>query len=110
MRGEDPVTANREALTRDLTNLALRAQDFYHRPYSKGGGQGSFVWLTADASGLARLTPKPMSSNGWFSILTAGTATSVVLRGLGTQRGTDGNPLIFDITVLADSTSIVFNN
>ena len=66
--------------------------------------------LTADAAGLANLTSKPTNSNGTYQISTAGHATSVVLRGLGTQKGSDGTLLSFDITVLADSTSIVFNN
>ena len=55
MRGEDPRSANKEALTRDLMNLALRAQDYYHRPQSRGGGQESFVELTANYDGLAKL-------------------------------------------------------
>ena len=110
MRGEDPVMANREALARDLTNLALRAQDFYHRPLSKGGGQGSFVLLTADLPGMAKLTSKVINSNGTYSIWMAGTATQVVLSGRGTQKGSDGSPLYFHIQVFADSMYMTFNN
>jgi hypothetical protein len=110
VRGEDPAMANKEAVTRDLTNLALRAQDFYHRPAAKGGGQGSFALLTADAAGLAKLTSKPTNSNGTYSIMTAGTATSVVIRGTGTAKGTDGNYLCIDIVVFADSSYMIFNN
>src|SRR5437867_9112345 len=91
MRGEDPRTANKEALTRDLMNLALRAQDYYRRPHSKLGGEGSFVLLTSNADGLAKLTSKPSNSNGTFSIMTAGDATHVVLHAVGTQIGADGN-------------------
>ena len=109
VRGEDPAMANKEALTRDLTNLALRAQDFYYRPTAKGGGQGSFVLLDA-GTGMSRLTSKPTNSNGTYSILTAGTATNVVIHGNGTAKGTDGNYLSVDMTVFADSTSVVFNN
>jgi len=110
MRAEDPTMANREALARDLANLALRAQDYYHRPSSKGGGGGSFVLLTADAAGLSRLTSKVTNSNGTYQISTAGTATSVVITGNGTMKGTDGNPLDFDMTVFADSMSLIINN
>ena len=109
-RGEDPVMANREALARDLTNLALRAQDFYYRPTAKGGGHGSFGLLTADAAGLSRLTSKATNSNGTYYINTAGTSISVEISGLGTMKGTDGNPLNFDIQVFADSTYMTFNN
>lgn len=104
MRGEDPRSANKEALARDLQNLALRAQDYYHRPISKVGGQGSFTGLT-----LAKLTSKPTNANGYFSISTV-SATCAVLHGIGTQKGTDGALLSVDIQVFADSTYMQFNN
>jgi hypothetical protein len=110
MRGEDPRSANKEALARDLQNLALRAQDYYSRPMSKGGGQGSFTGLTADAAGLAKLTSKATNADGTFSILTAGNATSIELQGIGTQIGTDGCLLSVDLQVFADSTYMTFNN
>jgi hypothetical protein len=109
MRGEDPVMANKEAVTKDLTILALRAQDFYHRPASKGGGQGSFVLLDAGI-GFSKLASKPVNPNGTYSILTAGTATEVVIHGQGTERGTNGVSLSIDMHVLPDSTWCVFNN
>ena len=110
MRGEDPRSANKEALTRDLTNLAYRAQDYSRRPASKGGGEGSFAGLTANAAGLAKLTSKATNSNGTFSISTAGSAVTVVLHASGTQMGTDGAYLSIDATVLPDSISITYNN
>jgi hypothetical protein len=110
VRGEDPAMSNREAVTRDLTNLALRAQDFYYRPTANGGGQGSFILLTYDPLGWARLASKSTSSNGTYSILIGGTATNVVIHGQGTAKGTDGNYISVDMTVFADSTSVVYNN
>ncbi|HCV44225.1 MAG TPA: hypothetical protein DGH68_12125 [Bacteroidetes bacterium] len=110
MRGEDPRSANKEALARDLSNLALRAQDYYHRPISKGGGQGTFTGLTCDAAGLAKLTSKGMNVDGTFSILTAGCGTSVELQAVGTQLGTDGSLIFIRIDVFADSTYITFCN
>src|SRR5512134_1075091 len=74
---DNAVSANKDAVTNDLVNLASRAQQFYRRPTALGGGQGSFVLLTADAAGLAKLTSKPINSNGTYSILNAGTATTV---------------------------------
>jgi len=106
---DNAVSANKDAVTNDLVNLASRAQQFYRRPTALGGGQGSFVLLDA-GTGLSKLTSKPTNSNGTYSILTPGTATSVVLHGQGTEKGTDGNYLSIDMTVLADSTSVVFNN
>ena len=110
MFSDNAVSANKDAVTNDLVNLASRAQQFYRRPTALGGGQGSFVILTADVAGLAKLTSKATNSNGTYKIKTAGTATQVVLNGLGTEKGTDGNALNIDMTVLADSTSVTFNN
>ena len=108
--GDDAAQASRIAVQTDLFNLATKAQQFYFRPATKGGGQGSFVLLTADAAGFAKLTSKPTNSNGTYWILTAGTWTSVVLHGQGTEKGADGNYLSVDMTVFADSTSVVFHN
>ena len=110
MRGEDPITANKEALVKDLTNLALRAQDYYHLPLSKGGGQGSFCGLTANSAGLAKLTSKPANGDGTFAIHTAGDGTTVELWGFGTQKGTDGCLLLVTILIFADSTYVTFTN
>jgi hypothetical protein len=107
--GDDAAQASRIAVQTDLIGLATMAQQFYFRPATKGGGQGSFVLLNA-GDGLSKLTSKPTNSNGTYSILTAGTATSVVLRGLGTEKGTDGNYVSVEIVVFADSVALTFNN
>ncbi|MBM2839967.1 MAG: hypothetical protein HW412_495 [Bacteroidetes bacterium] len=107
---DNAVSANKDAVTNDLVNLASRAQQFYRRPTALGGGQGSFVLLTATPAGLAKLTSKAINSNGTYSISTAGSATQVELHGLGTEKGTDGNPLDINMMVLADSTYVTFNN
>jgi hypothetical protein len=107
---DNAVSANKDAVVNDLVNLASRAQQFYRRPTALGGGQGSFALLTADATGLGRLTSKASNANGTYSIVTAGTATSVELHGVGTENGVDGNPLSIDMWVFDDSTSVEFNN
>lgn len=111
MRGEDPRTANREALALDLTHLALRAQDYYHRPVSTGGGQGTFIGLNADATGLSKLTSRPRNTNGTFAIVMAGDARSVALMGVGDQKGADGVCFIkLTMMVFADSMALTENN
>jgi hypothetical protein len=111
MRGEDPRTANREAVERDLRTLALRAQEFYLRSAAMGGGEGAFdgshggtgLWL------ITQLASMPSSSNGSY-ILGTVTATSIVLTATGTQLGTDGNPITVIANVLPDSVFVVFSN
>lgn len=110
MRGEDPRSANKEALTADLSNLALRAQEYYRRPMSKGGGGGTFAGLTADAAGFSKLASKGSNGNGMFWIRTAGDATSVEVEGFGTQIGADGQPINVRITVMADSCAFMYCN
>lgn len=107
---DNAVSANRDAVTNDLVNLASRAQQFYRRPSALGGGGNSFVGLTADAAGLAKLTAKPTNANGSYSVMTAGTSTSVVLKGVGTEKGTNGSALEVQISVFADSTFVAQQN
>ncbi|MEW6509920.1 MAG: hypothetical protein AB1428_03060 [Bacteroidota bacterium] len=89
MFSDSAISANRDALTNDLVNLASRAQQFYRRPTSLGGGGNSFTLLTADATGLKRLTNNATNANGTYTIFTAGSGTgtsaTVVLNGVGTE-------------------------
>jgi Tfp pilus assembly protein PilE len=110
MFSDNAVSANKDAVTNDLVNLASRAQQYYRRPTALGGGQGSFTGLTADAAGLAKLTSKATNANGTYSILTAGDGTSVELQGVGTENGTDGDPITIEMLVFADSTAVTFTN
>jgi Tfp pilus assembly protein PilE len=110
MFSDNAVSANKDAVTNDLVNLASRAQQYYRRPTALGGGQGSFTGLTADAAGLSKLTSKATNSNGTYSITGAGSTTSVTLQGLGTEKGTNGSPINITMLVFADSTYVTFNN
>ncbi len=87
MFSDNAISANRDAVSNDLVNLAARAQQYYRRPTALGGGGNSFVGLTADAAGLAKLTNMPAggNSNGTYSIVTAGTANQVVIQGVGKE-------------------------
>ena len=110
MFSDNAVSANKDAVTNDLVNLASRAQQYYRRPQALGGGGGTFAGLTADAAGLAKLTSKAKNSNGSYVVRTAGDATSVELEGFGTEKGTDAQPINVRMIVLADSTSVQFMN
>ncbi len=87
MFSDNAVSANRDAVSNDLVNLAARAQQFYRRPAALGGGGNSFVGLTADATGLAKLTNMALgkNANGTYTVSSAGTANQVILRGIGTE-------------------------
>jgi len=107
---DNAVSANRDAVTNDLVNLASRAQQFYRRPTALGGGGNSFVGITADAAGLAKLTSKSKNANGTYSVSTPGTSTSVVLAGTGTEKGTNGSAISVTMSVFSDSTYVSQTN
>jgi Tfp pilus assembly protein PilE len=107
---DNAAHANRGAVISDLVNLAARAQQFYRRPTALDGGGNSFVGLTADDAGMSKLTNRPTNANGTYSILSAGTTTGVVIRGVGTEHADETNYVTMDIHVCsgnADSAVII---
>ncbi len=77
------VQSNRDAIIADLNNLASQAQMYYKKPASLGGGGNSFV-------GFAIPTGMGSNANGAYTISTAGTATTIIFQGVGTEKGDDG--------------------
>jgi Tfp pilus assembly protein PilE len=105
MFSDSAIKADREAVRNDLENLASRAQQYYHRPTSLGGGGNSFNGLTADAAGIAKLTNKTTNGNGSYSIVIAGSGTggdaTVTLQGIGTEIF-NGSPVCLRVRVWRD--------
>ena len=113
MFNDSAVSANRDAVTNDLVNLAARAQQYYRRPTALGGGNASFVNLTV-AGGMKLLTKTTLASwtngNGIYTIKTAGTggaSAEVDFQGQGTETGNDGtNKVTVVMQVWADSAKV----
>lgn len=105
---DNAQSANRDAVTNDLVNLASRAQQHYRRPAALGGGQGAF---DASKGGVAidvmtKLTSKPTNANGTYVLGTVA-ADNLILTGTGTETGFDGtSPVTVEMTVWADSSKI----
>ncbi len=98
------ASSNLEAITNDLIVLASRAQQYYLKPASLGGGGNSFSGLSADAAGMGKLAKKASNENGAFSVSTAGNANSVTLQGVGKSDGDgDGTNCTVRVTVFSDS-------
>ncbi len=94
------VQANRDAVVADLNNLAAQAQQYYKKPTSLGGGGNSFV-------GFSIPTGMSSNANGTYTISTAGTATSIVFQGVGTEKGDNGTSgVTHRATVTATSITI----
>jgi len=99
--------SNLDAVCADIIIFANRAQMHYRRPLAMGGGGESFASLTATAIGIAYLTTQPTNDNGAYSIIVAGTATSVTLQGVGLNDADgDGTYATATIQVWPDSTDL----
>jgi hypothetical protein len=113
---DNAISANRDAVTNDLINLGARAQQFYRRPISLGGGQNSFDLLGTDMSKLVNGVPAGTSEwtnpNGTYTLESAsgsGDAASAVISGVGTEKSS-GSPVKVTCTVTADSIKTVVDN
>jgi hypothetical protein len=104
---DSAIGANRDAVTNDLVNLASRCQQYYRRPTAMGGGGNSFVGLTADAAGIRKLTNHSSNANGSYAIQTAGTATGLVIQGIGTEYVEGTDYVTMQIHVFSDRTDSV---
>ena len=98
---DSAASTNRDALTSDLVYLASRAQHYYRRPVSMGGGEGSFAAITFD-----KLFSEPSNSNGRYFINGAASATQVTLRGVGRERINATDTVTVDVRVTADSATV----
>ena len=105
MFNDSAVSANRDAVTNDLINLASRAQQFYRRPTALGGGGGSFATLT-DISQIAKTKKGSALVNGNGSY-TLATGNPVLITGVGTEYGMDPATKVTGVMqVWADSAKV----
>lgn len=109
---ENAVTSNKDAIASDLLNIFARVQQFYNTPRSMAGGGRSYVGLTADAAGMLRLVSTDFSSNGngVYTIRTAGTATSIILQGVGNSVMSDGSYPTLSCTIRAGQATVTIEN
>jgi hypothetical protein len=102
---DNAVSANRDAVTNDLVNLASRAQQYYRRPTALGGGEGKFDGLT-----FKMLTSMPggKNPNGTFALASGNTGQGpVILTATGTEIGFDGTSKVkLQMQVWPDSAKI----
>jgi len=105
MFNDSATSANRDAVTNDLVNLASRAQQYYRRPTALGGGGGSFAGLTIKH--LTKTNGTTMiNGNGEYEV-TSVAADNIVLGGTGTESGNNpSNPVHVQMTVWADSARV----
>jgi len=101
MYQDNAIDHNRAAVIGDLKKLAIKAQQYYSKPTSLGGGGNTFSALTADATGLAQLATTAFTdnANGTYTIKTAGSDSGIVFEGVGKIGLSDGTYPTYDMTV-----------
>jgi hypothetical protein len=89
---DNAISANRDAVTNDLVNLGARAQQFYRRPTSLGGGQNSFTALGTDMRKLVNGAQAAnwINPNGTYAISSGGDQ-EITLTGTGTEKVSGSN-------------------
>jgi Tfp pilus assembly protein PilE len=108
MFGASAASANLDAVTNDLLHYASRAQQYYVKPTSMGGGGNSFADLASDADLPSLLGVQLSNDNGTYSIAAAGDNNSVKIQGVGLYDGDgDGTDVTITIEVFEDSLATV---
>ncbi len=98
---DQAASSNRDELQMDLAQLGVRAQTYFRRPTTLGGGGGSFAGLT-----MQRLTSRVTNLNGSYSLSpdpVPGSASSVKITGIGTETAQDGSQVKVVMQVFPDS-------
>ncbi len=105
MFSANAATANVDSVINDLMNLAAKAQQFYLKPKSMGGGGLSFKSIT-----IEDLTTKPTNENGTYKIRRK-RRKRLVLIGEGNFDGDgDGKNCKVRAIVFPDSIAIKIRN
>jgi len=103
------ASANRDQLVADLAQFGVRAQAYYRRPSTLGGGESSFKGLT-----ISKITSFTPNLNGLYSLdpdPVSGTPASIKLVGVGTETGLDGaTPVKVVMVVFADTMNVDEND
>ncbi len=98
MFGQNAVQANQDAVTQDVLTIASRAQGWFRRPTSMGGGGNKFSGCTL---GLLNFPVK--NDNGTYAVGSI-TVTDMIIDGIGTEDGGGAaTPLKVSVKVMADS-------
>lgn len=101
------VPDQREAIAGDLRLLAKHAQEYRLRPFEDGGGDGTFMGLSAAGQDIDKLAFPRTTPYAEYSISANGNEKTVELTGRGYAPGYDGRgPVQVVATVFADSVSL----
>ncbi|HEX9655888.1 MAG TPA: hypothetical protein VGB89_03100 [Bacteroidota bacterium] len=109
---DNATSANRDAVVNDLVNLSARAQQYYRRPTTLGGGGNVFTGCTlSDLVTVASGATSYVNANGSYSIVGAVTDSLLTIQGEGNEIGNDGSGKVkVTMEVRAGRTQTTINN
>jgi hypothetical protein len=104
------VSSNRDAVISDLNNLGAMAQQYYKKPTSMGGGGNTFN-QQGQASPVPWVIPAQLDTTANGTYTATVNAQSVVIVGLGTEKGNDGTaPVKATATVSPTAITVTTQN
>ena len=94
---DNAVMASRDALTGDLVQLASKAQQYYRKPSSLGGGGNSFVGISA----MSVLVGSAVSNNdnGTYTITGTTAAALITFQAVGKTEISAGSMPTYTVAV-----------
>jgi len=114
MFSSNAIDANRDAVTADLTQLASKAQQYFKKPTTMGGGGNDFNGFTLgsldtlNANGGYRVSGAAV--NTLVTAIPAGVITigstdqEIFIIGYGTETGRDGSNLVMASATVTPTT------
>lgn len=103
--GQQSLDANKEAITNDCMTAISKAQMWYKKPTSMGGGGNDFSSLTNAKAGITTST-----ANGAIN-LNPDSATQITCTGTGVEKNDAGTAIVVTMvyTATTDATTTTYN-
>ncbi len=102
--GESALAANRDAVAVDCQTVISKAQGWYRKPTSLGGGGNSFTGLA-----LSDLGVDASNENGGYA-LTVNSTSQITVVGTGTENNSAGAAIAVTIQYFATNDSTAYSD
>ena len=102
--GESALTANADGLSTDCQSVVAKAQSWYRKPASLGGGGYAFTGAT-----LAKIGAGASNDNGTYA-LTVVSANQITCTGTGNETTSAGATVVVTMNYFASQDSMATTN
>ena len=100
---DNALSANKDAVINDVAQLAAKAQEFYHKPASLGGGGNSYVGL--DSIGVLVSSEYSNNDNGRYFLIPF-SPTQIGIAGFCKTQNDDGTYPLIGLAVTPTGTTL----